>query len=115
MPGGDRTGPTGNGPMTGRAAGYCTGYGDADFDKSGFGFFGPGRMFGGRGGSMGRGGFRNRRRNFYQDPVFFGRRQTLSPEQETEGLKSRAKTLKATLDLIEERIQDLENSKPEEN
>ena len=26
MPGGDRTGPRGNGPMTGRAAGYCAGY-----------------------------------------------------------------------------------------
>jgi len=25
MPGGDRTGPMGQGPMTGRAAGYCTG------------------------------------------------------------------------------------------
>jgi len=26
MPGGDRTGPAGMGPMTGRAAGYCAGY-----------------------------------------------------------------------------------------
>jgi len=26
MPGGDRTGPMGMGPMTGRAAGYCAGY-----------------------------------------------------------------------------------------
>jgi len=26
MPGGDRTGPTGMGPMTGRTAGYCAGY-----------------------------------------------------------------------------------------
>ena len=26
MPGGDRTGPAGMGPMTGRAAGYCSGY-----------------------------------------------------------------------------------------
>ncbi|HXL02849.1 MAG TPA: DUF5320 domain-containing protein, partial [Candidatus Atribacteria bacterium] len=26
MPGGDRTGPWGLGPMTGRAAGYCAGY-----------------------------------------------------------------------------------------
>ena len=26
MPGGDRTGPGGAGPMTGRAAGYCAGY-----------------------------------------------------------------------------------------
>jgi len=26
MPGGDRTGPTGAGPMTGRGAGYCNGF-----------------------------------------------------------------------------------------
>lgn len=26
MPAGDRTGPEGQGPMTGRAAGYCAGY-----------------------------------------------------------------------------------------
>ena len=26
MPGGDRTGPAGMGPMAGRAAGYCAGY-----------------------------------------------------------------------------------------
>jgi hypothetical protein len=26
MPGGDRTGPRGMGPMTGKGAGYCTGY-----------------------------------------------------------------------------------------
>ncbi|MBA7569646.1 hypothetical protein ES708_11387 [subsurface metagenome] len=26
MPGGDRTGPTGMGPMTGRGVGYCAGY-----------------------------------------------------------------------------------------
>ena len=27
MPGGDRTGPLGQGPMTGRGAGYCGGFG----------------------------------------------------------------------------------------
>ncbi len=26
MPGGDRTGPRGAGPMSGKAAGYCAGY-----------------------------------------------------------------------------------------
>ena len=51
MPGGDRTGPMGLGPMTGRAAGYCAGYG-----VPGYMNFGPGR--GGRGGrGMGRGGY----------------------------------------------------------
>jgi hypothetical protein len=31
MPRGDRTGPAGMGPMTGRAAGYCTGSGTPGF------------------------------------------------------------------------------------
>ncbi|RPJ51452.1 MAG: hypothetical protein EHM23_34105, partial [Acidobacteria bacterium] len=49
MPGGDRTGPLGLGPMTGRAAGYCAGYRAGGFMNfiPGHGFFGRGR---GRGG-----------------------------------------------------------------
>ncbi|GAG62874.1 unnamed protein product [marine sediment metagenome] len=31
MPGGDRTGPMGMGPMTGRAAGYCAGFASPGF------------------------------------------------------------------------------------
>ena len=59
MPRGDRTGPAGMGPMTGRAAGYCAGY-----DRPGFANPVPGRGPGfgrglgrgfGRGGGIGRG------------------------------------------------------------
>jgi len=51
MPRGDRTGPTGAGPMTGRGAGFCAGFNAAGFQTAGGGF--------GRG--CGRGfGFRNR-------------------------------------------------------
>lgn len=51
MPGGDRTGPTGMGPMTGRGAGYCAGTGAPGFINRTFGgFFGRGRGGGGRGG-----------------------------------------------------------------
>ena len=59
MPGGDRTGPAGMGPMTGRAAGYCAGYGVPGFANpiSGGGF--------GRGAGFGRGGGRGRRNMFY--------------------------------------------------
>jgi len=39
MPGGDRTGPMGLGPMTGRAAGYCVGS-----NLPGFASFSPGRV-----------------------------------------------------------------------
>ena len=50
MPRGDRTGPQGAGPMTGRAAGYCAGYpvpGYANPIPTGGG--GRGRAGGGRG------------------------------------------------------------------
>jgi hypothetical protein len=52
MPGGDRTGPLGMGPMTGRAAGYCAGYRVPGFmnPMGGRGFGGGrGRGFGGGG------------------------------------------------------------------
>ena len=51
MPGGDRTGPMGGGPMTGRRAGYCTGN-----PVPGYANPIPGVGFGGRGGGRGGGG-----------------------------------------------------------
>lgn len=53
MPRGDGTGPAGMGPMTGRGAGYCAGYGVPGFMNPMVGWgFGPrgGRGFFGRGG-----------------------------------------------------------------
>ena len=43
MPGGDRTGPMGAGPRTGRAAGYCTGNSVPGFMNpvGGRGYWGP--------------------------------------------------------------------------
>lgn len=54
MPRGDGSGPAGQGPMTGRGLGYCSGYDTPGFTK------GPGMGMGrgmawGRGGGMGRG------------------------------------------------------------
>lgn len=52
MPGGDRTGPQGAGPRTGRGAGFCAGYDVAGFENPtmGRGFAaGRGRFGGGRG------------------------------------------------------------------
>jgi hypothetical protein len=58
MPFGDRTGPRGMGPMTGRGAGYCAGSGQAGFANPlswgrwfGFGWRSWGR---GRGRGLGR-------------------------------------------------------------
>ncbi len=58
MPAGNRMGPRGQGPMTGRGAGYCAGYGVP-------GFMNPVRTGGyrgggGWGGGGGRGGWRHR-------------------------------------------------------
>jgi hypothetical protein len=44
MPGGDRTGPAGAGPMTGRAAGYCAGYGVPGYVNPAVGAFGAGPL-----------------------------------------------------------------------
>ena len=64
MPGGDGTGPMGLGPMTGRAAGFCAGYGMPGYMNPvpgrGVGW-GRGRGFFGRG----RGGGCGRRNWFY--------------------------------------------------
>jgi len=62
MPGGDRSGPLGYGPRTGRAAGYCAGY-DVPGYANPIGFRGGfGRGGGWGGGAWGRGGrgWRNR-------------------------------------------------------
>ncbi len=60
MPGGDRTGPLGLGPRTGRGLGYCSGYNRPGFMTRAFGWLGFGRFGGfgrgGRGRGMGRAG-----------------------------------------------------------
>ncbi|HDP24768.1 MAG TPA: hypothetical protein ENN34_04920 [Deltaproteobacteria bacterium] len=68
MPRGDRTGPAGYGPMTGRGAGYCAG-----FSVPGYMNPYPGRGYGrGFGGGFG-GGFGWRHRNWAGGSSFWGR------------------------------------------
>jgi hypothetical protein len=62
MPGGDKTGPEGRGPMTGRAFGYCAGYNSPGFTKG----IPRGRSFG-RGRARGRGFWR---RGYYPEPYY---------------------------------------------
>ena len=64
MPGGDRTGPQGVGPMTGRAAGYCAGYSVPGYANPGGAGYGRGWGRGG-GRGWGRGGGRGWRHWFY--------------------------------------------------
>jgi len=106
MPGGDRTGPVGMGPMTGRGMGYCTGYPTPGYTSpaGGRGFWGRGR-----GGGWGR-------RNWYYatglpfwaraaQGFFFG---APTAEQEREALRQQSQQLQESLDAIQRRIEDLE-------
>jgi hypothetical protein len=103
MPRGDRTGPWGMGPLTGRRAGYC-----ADYDVPGFANPAPGRGYG-------RGWGRGWRHRFYATgrprwsygPVW-DYPPPLTREQELEGLRHEAQWLKGQLDAIGQRIENLE-------
>ncbi|MEA2014515.1 MAG: DUF5320 domain-containing protein [Thermodesulfobacteriota bacterium] len=133
MPGGDRTGPAGMGPMTGRAGGYCAGYGVPGYTNPvlgrGFGR-GAGRSGGfGRGGRM---GWRNRfyatgltswQRGAYGYPVYGGGMPYnmpyppasdspyaagLSKEDELSALKGQTQYLENTIESVNKRVAELE-------
>jgi hypothetical protein len=103
MPRGDRTGPYGGGPMTGRGAGYCAGYSTA-------GFANPGH---GRGASYGggfQGGGRGWRHCFYATGLPRWRRPAYPfppPEGELAGLKEQATLLQNQLEALNTRIAEL--------
>jgi len=128
MPGGDRTGPMGMGPMTGRAGGYCAGYPVPGYMNpvGGRGFWGWGR---GRGG--GRGGGRGWRNWFYATGLTGWQRATMgwpafggpvpyavpypaasapamSTEQQLDMLKGQAEYFEDALEGIRKRIEELE-------
>ncbi|MCP4566875.1 MAG: DUF5320 domain-containing protein [FCB group bacterium] len=128
MPGGDKTGPRGDGPMTGRGAGFCAGN-----SEPGFADFSYGRGFGGRrGGGFGhgfQGGGRGRRNRNYAAgfPGWGGgnryaNRQPAMPPigpeaavsndnamaEELAQLKEQSRYYKGVLDHIEARINELQ-------
>jgi len=98
MPGGNRTGPFGAGPRTGRSMGYCGGYNQPGLPDPAFSFQ-AGLGFG-RGGT-GR-GWRHR---FYATRIPGW--VTPTPEQEATDLKAQAEWLKGQLDAIQKRIGEL--------
>lgn len=101
MPGGDRTGPAGAGPRTGRGLGYCNGSNMPGYTNWGAGFRGG---FGfGRGG-CGR-GWRNR---FFATAVPGWAAYYPTPQQESADLQAQADVLKAQLDAIQTRLNDLQ-------
>ena len=118
---GDGTGPAGMGPMAGRAAGFCAGYGVAGFmnpgvGRGGFGgtgWFGPGR-------GRGRG-----HRNWYWATGLTGWQRgamamppyafapPVAPyqptrDQELDALRAQVKLMQDNLASAQERIQELE-------
>ncbi len=124
MPGGDRTGPAGMGPMTGRAAGYCTGNSVPGYmNPYGGRYGGAGRAFGA---GFGRGrGYRNR---FYATglpgwarynmgyPAWGGAEGypypvDIEPEQEKEMLKSQSEALKKEMEQIKKRLDEISKEK----
>ncbi len=112
MPKGDRTGPSGQGPGTGRAFGYCYGFDSPGFVKGVGG--GMGRGFGyGRGMGRGRGmGFGWGRSYGVASPgVFQGGNQFIQPmskDDEIKLLKSEADALKRSQKNIDKRLGELE-------
>ena len=110
MPGGDRTGPMGGGPLTGGGFGYCGGASyPRGFSRS---------SFGGRQGSFGRGGGRGWRNRFWatgrtawqravdwEDPI---RPRDLAAERSD--LRRETAVLEAELQRLRARIEELETS-----
>ena len=115
MPGGDRTGPMGMGPMTGRGAGLCAGSGAPGFMNR----FVRGGSFGrGRGG--GGGGGRGWRNMFYATgltgwqraeagvaPVLPQTPPAVDPQQELQSLAAQADAAAATLEQVRRRIDEI--------
>jgi len=128
MPAGDRTGPRGMGPMTGRAAGFCAGYLVPGYMNPipgrGFGF-GRGRGFGfGRGlglGFRGGRGWAGYGAAPYAAPAYpyaaaippyvapYGAAPT-PQQQETDVLKGQAEYFEDALEGIKKRIAELESA-----
>ncbi len=120
MPAGDGTGPMGAGPMTGRGAGYCSGYGMPGFANLGFGR-GMGMGFAwGCGGGRGR-GFRHRFRAtglpFWASmPSMAAGPAASEPDRQQQSamLKAQARRMEAALEQLRQRIAELEAADPKE-
>lgn len=125
MPGGNRRGPAGEGPMTGRGAGYCSGNDQPGYMSGGIGRgmgmrrgggFGGGRMnrfnagFGlGRGGRFGGYGIDPGYRGYGYSDI------ARSPEElagdEKSILTAQAEILQRDLEAIKKRLDSLEDTK----
>jgi hypothetical protein len=124
MPRGDRTGPFETGPRTGRAAGYCAGFGAPGYANPGAGpGYGRGPFCGRRPGffrgqAFGRGrGFRQQRGWGY--PAYglpYGPAPYCRPgaESEKDLLQNEVRLLKEQLSFLEKRIKELDGEEKNE-
>jgi len=111
MPSGDRTGPSGMGPGTGRAIGYCHGFDSPGYTK------GPGRVAGrgcragyGRGMGRGQGFMTGKGRGFYGQgfiPGYHAEIQAMNKDEEIKILKSQIDYLSTEQKKIEQRLNEL--------
>ncbi len=107
MPRGDRMGPEGRGPMTGRRMGYCAGNDVPEFGR------GRGMNYGRSAHGMGRGRGKGRCwSGVYQEQVGYAPMPTYvpNPEDEQRHLEECAKQLETDLEGIKERIQELKKT-----
>ena len=117
MPAGDRTGPVGYGPRTGRAVGFCAGYGAPGYANPAFGRgrrFGGGRGFGFRGGwgrGAGRGlGFGRPWAAPYDGYGYYAAPAAPAPQDELSALRQESEYLKSELENINQRITELQSA-----
>ena len=122
MPRGDRTGPQGMGPMTGRGMGYCAGYDAPGFaNPAGFGYgrgmargWGRAPMGGGRGMAWGRGrGAWGGYGSWATPPAYPPAFPPYVPEDEQTYLETEMEGLKAHMEAIQKRLDQLTASKNE--
>jgi len=111
MPFGDRTGPRGLGPRTGRGLGHCSGYPYPGY-RNPYGF-GWGRGFGrGFGRGWGRDWGWPDWRDYPYSPAYpYYSPEPPTPEEEKEMLNEDLKALREEMKAIEERIKELEKKK----
>ena len=106
MPRGDKTGPNGQGQMTGRGMGYCNGYENPGYmngERAGRGFAR------GRGRGLGRGNGRGYGRNFNYGYGYRDDFPTASPVSEKTYIENSINVLEEQLKNLKERLNKLTN------